>query len=376
MQFLYIRLVFVIVGIFYLTSATEVFSQNLRAGVNQLAEKIIEASPNDRQLRVAIADFPDLEDVISNLGRFIANKMTTRLAQSQKFSVIERHRLGQVLSELKLSMTDLFDPKKVKKLGEMVGVEALVVGTISDLGAEVDLDARIIEIETNQTILGETVTISKDERVKELLEQGRREIRSAPSFATHSASSSSAAPTARHYQSPELKNYIKGIKLSAANLNKRSEKGAQYKEIARGYISEYNRLVDEIKPVLKDEVYIQALQHLKPYGNTNQESWSVATASKGLETYLSSFSAKDAFRASAQSLFNYASKGAQYAEIAKGYIGEYNKIIEELKIVFKTNILVNSLQKLEYTGNVDHTASAVANAAQQIQVAMGEEIKK
>lgn len=155
-------------------------AQDVRAGVEQLASQIAKGAPPGRQLRVAVVDFPDLQGVTSELGRFIASRLTTRLAQGQGFFVIERQRLGQVLTELRFSMSDLVDPTKAKQLGKMVGVEALVVGAIADLGNQIDVDARIIEIDSTRMIFGTSVTIAKDPSVVAMLERGRQE----PSAAT------------------------------------------------------------------------------------------------------------------------------------------------------------------------------------------------
>ncbi len=171
-----------IVGGSLLFSALTASAQDLRTGVEQLADRIAKAAPEGKQLRVAVADFPDLQGVTSDLGRYIASRLTTRLAQNrEKFFVVERQRLNQVLAELKFSMSDLVDPAKAKQLGKMVGVEAIVVGTVSDLGNQVDIDARMIEIETNRLLLGATVTISKDPTVTALLERGRVAVVTAPS---------------------------------------------------------------------------------------------------------------------------------------------------------------------------------------------------
>ncbi len=163
------------------------YPQDLRAGVEQLAAQIAKGAPQGKQLRVALADFPDLQGVTSDLGRYIASRLTTRLAQDPRFFVIERQRLGQVLAELKFSMSDLVDPAKAKQLGRMVGVEAIVVGTVSDLGNQVDIDARMIDIETNRMLLGASTTISKDQVVADMLQRGRQETVPAPSAPTVSA---------------------------------------------------------------------------------------------------------------------------------------------------------------------------------------------
>jgi TolB-like protein len=147
---------------------------DLKEGVEQLAVELSKTVSEGRTLRVAVTDFADLQGVVSDLGRYIAERLTTRLsAQTQKFRVIERRRLGQVLGELRFSMFDLVDPNKAKQLGKMLGVEAIVVGTVSDLGNVVDIDTRVIEIETNHILPGTTAAISKDDTVRQMMERGR-----------------------------------------------------------------------------------------------------------------------------------------------------------------------------------------------------------
>jgi len=155
-----------------LVSALTASAQDIRAGVEQLASQVAKAGPEGKQLRVAVTDFPNLQGVTCDLGRYFSERLTTRLAQNPRFLVVERRRLAQVLGELRFSMSDLVDPAKAKQLGRMAGVEAIVVGSVSDLGNQVDLDARMIEIETNRMLLGATTTISKDQVVQQLLERG------------------------------------------------------------------------------------------------------------------------------------------------------------------------------------------------------------
>ncbi|MBI3302430.1 MAG: hypothetical protein HYZ72_10205 [Deltaproteobacteria bacterium] len=195
----------VISGVLLFVPDRTALAQDLRAGVGRLADEIVKSMPQQQDpLRVAVADFPDLQNVTSDLGRYIANRLTTSLTQSPKFFVVERQRLGQVLAELKFSISDLVDPTKAKQLGQMVGVEAIVVGTVSDLGNQVDVDVRIIEIETTRTLLSATTTISKDQVVSQLLERGREAPVASPSARTPtdtpSRSQQTGAPPAIKYQ--------------------------------------------------------------------------------------------------------------------------------------------------------------------------------
>jgi curli biogenesis system outer membrane secretion channel CsgG len=69
---------------------------DLQAGVEQLVQDLIKATPEGKQLRVAVADFPNLQGMTNDLGRYIATRITTRLVQSKKFSVTERQGTGSV----------------------------------------------------------------------------------------------------------------------------------------------------------------------------------------------------------------------------------------------------------------------------------------
>jgi len=149
-----------------------VVAQDIRSGVDQLASQIEQGAKPGKQLRLAVADFPNLQGVTCELGRFISSRLTTRLAQSPKFVLLERQRLGQLLSELKFSMTDLADPSKAKQLGRMAGVDAMVVGALTDLGNKVEIDARLTEIDTTTMLFAASISVVKDVTVAAMLERG------------------------------------------------------------------------------------------------------------------------------------------------------------------------------------------------------------
>ncbi len=149
------------------------YAAELKDAIQILATRLTMSAPQGRTLRVAVTDFPDLQGVTTNLGRYIPERLTTLLSQKEIFRVVERRRLEQVLKELTFSTTDLVNPQKARKFGKMLGVEAIIVGTISDLGTLIDVDARIIDIETSDIYPGVVVEIIKDISVKGMVEQGR-----------------------------------------------------------------------------------------------------------------------------------------------------------------------------------------------------------
>ena len=144
----------------------------LSPAIADLADRLAKGMPEDRVMTVAVTDFPDsVQNQTCGLGRFVAERLTTLLSQHRQCRLIERRRLNMVLNELKFSMSELVDPDKAKKLGQMLGVQGLVVGSVTDLGGTVDVDARIIDIQTNVSLPGASASIVQDEVLRKLISE-------------------------------------------------------------------------------------------------------------------------------------------------------------------------------------------------------------
>ncbi|MGB7591554.1 MAG: FlgO family outer membrane protein [Terriglobia bacterium] len=141
----------------------------LSQGIADLASQLAKGIPQGHTMTIAVTDFPDRRKQVCGLGQFVAERLGTLLSRQPQCRLIERRRLDVVLGELKFSMSELVDPAKARRLGEMLGVQGLVVGTVTDLGATFDVDARIIDIQTDVSLPGASASIVKDEAVKSLI---------------------------------------------------------------------------------------------------------------------------------------------------------------------------------------------------------------
>jgi len=146
----------------------------LREGVEDIGQQLLAALPGDRRLTVAVTDFSDFQGATSDLSRYVAERLTTVFSQSGRVSVVERRRLTQVLAELGWSQSDLLDPAKAARVGQMAGVDAVIVGTVVALGAAVEIEGRLVSLATSQILAGATVTIPKDGTVEALMARGRQ----------------------------------------------------------------------------------------------------------------------------------------------------------------------------------------------------------
>lgn len=133
-------------------------------------------------IRIAVADFeisgqkfdiPDIEKVVTEW-------LTTFLVQTGAFEVVERQRLQQVLEEQKLGQTGILDETSAAQVGEILGVNVLVTGTLIGFEDTLEVTARMID-STNAVLVGVESVIVEDmdklrSQVKELAEIIRRKL--------------------------------------------------------------------------------------------------------------------------------------------------------------------------------------------------------
>ena len=101
--------------------------------------------PQGRKKRIAIFDF-DFATVQSasaaafgqniDVGKGISDLLVKYLVQDGTYSIIERKALDKVLAEQNFSNSDRANPASAAKLGKLLGVDAIVVGSVTQFGNE------------------------------------------------------------------------------------------------------------------------------------------------------------------------------------------------------------------------------------------------
>jgi curli biogenesis system outer membrane secretion channel CsgG len=92
--------------------------------------------------RVAVFDFdnaaaqggiklPFAETNAPNLGKAAADLLITKLVQDGNVSVIERNAIDKLVAEQNFTNSDRTDPTSAAKLGRLLGVDAIILGTIT-----------------------------------------------------------------------------------------------------------------------------------------------------------------------------------------------------------------------------------------------------
>ena len=146
-------------------------ASNLDEGVSQLARQIGKSMEEKQSQKIAIIDFSDLNGNVTALGQFLAEELTTQLfiVAPGKFEVVERRQLMKLADELMLGLSGFVEEKSIKKMGQVLGVDAIVTGSMTDLGNTVKINARLIGVESARVFAVAATDIPKTGMVADLI---------------------------------------------------------------------------------------------------------------------------------------------------------------------------------------------------------------
>ncbi len=115
----------------------------LAAGVLAVPAHPQEATKRKPRIAVMDFDYATVQSASSALfgtnvdvGKGIADLLVTDLVKDGTYSLIDRKALDKILAEQNFSNSDRANPASAAKLGKMLGVDAILVGSITQFGNE------------------------------------------------------------------------------------------------------------------------------------------------------------------------------------------------------------------------------------------------
>ena len=168
-----VAMVFVLVA---LMSASCTAKRTHVSGAAPPSQQIPEApiATHGPKKKVAVLEFVNKSRYgRGKIGPAATDILITELVKSGLFIVIERDRLNKILEEQKLEHTAAFDPATAARTGRMLGVNAVIIGAITQFGvkqegvegfgykkkvqtAECTVDIRVVETETGRVLYADS----------------------------------------------------------------------------------------------------------------------------------------------------------------------------------------------------------------------------
>ena len=109
------------------------------------------------KVKIGIIEFQSLNEEAKkdNLGKIVSEMLTTSFVNSESFKIIEREQLQKVVQEFQLSQSGIIDTSYAKQIGKITGADAIVTGSVTKIGNDLRLDARIIDVESGIILTAE-----------------------------------------------------------------------------------------------------------------------------------------------------------------------------------------------------------------------------
>lgn len=104
---------------------------------------------------IVVAPFENINGKGDAVPRILQEMFTTDFIKAKHFKVLERDQLQSSLNELHFQLSDLADPAKAKKIGKLAGAAYVLLGSISDTGNSTSINARIVSIESGESVAAE-----------------------------------------------------------------------------------------------------------------------------------------------------------------------------------------------------------------------------
>lgn len=104
------------------------------------------------------------------LGISVASMFGTHLKNETSFLVLERSQIGRLVTEQNLSASGLTDSQR-EQLGKLFQAEAILTGEVSRFNDLIQLDARLISVETGQVLVAEYAQIQGYDKLRSAIVQ-------------------------------------------------------------------------------------------------------------------------------------------------------------------------------------------------------------
>jgi len=101
------------------------------------------AAPTKHRVAVMNFDYGTVQSSVSaifgtdqDIGKGISSMLIEKLVKDGQFSVIERAALDKLLTEQNFSNSDRANPTSAAKIGQLLGVDTIIIGTITQFGRD------------------------------------------------------------------------------------------------------------------------------------------------------------------------------------------------------------------------------------------------
>ena len=129
---------------------------------------------------VAVLPFENLTK-FPDAGQIVATLFTTELYQSTDFKIVDRNQVKRIMREKKIGSPKVIDRRLARKIGKILGVDGVFVGSVSEYWYRLDrrnyrnqgdepavgINARLVEVASGEVIWASSHSRSSQDVLRE-----------------------------------------------------------------------------------------------------------------------------------------------------------------------------------------------------------------
>ena len=123
--------------------------------------------------RIAVIDFEGI-GVSLEEARVLTQRLTTEIISLDVYQIFERSKINRILEEQKFQYSGCVDVACAVDIGKLVGVQHMIIGTVSKIGQTYSVDSRLIDVASGESLI--SAKYSTQNSIDDLLTDGMRSV--------------------------------------------------------------------------------------------------------------------------------------------------------------------------------------------------------
>ena len=153
----------------YIKDETRILIEKAEQTPLEKPDQISKDFKTDDMPYIAVFTFEDseYEDDQIDLGKTFSEMLTTALIQTNRFQVLERSQLDKILEEQALGLTGAIDDETAVDVGELIGIDAVVVGSSRYFDGQIEIDGRMVDAQSGKAHLAASVSAEDESDLRQ-----------------------------------------------------------------------------------------------------------------------------------------------------------------------------------------------------------------
>ena len=143
-------------------------------GLKQLAEGVIADVEKAKKTRLAVLDFTDSKGIVTPIGQFLAEELSTQILVIGEIKVIDRTLVDSTLKKFHVTQLEPAKAKAVKRTAKAVHADVFVTGAYLDSPDGFRVTVKLLNPSTVQSLGATRGTIPKTGPLAELIKEANK----------------------------------------------------------------------------------------------------------------------------------------------------------------------------------------------------------